>query len=294
MIIKSTDSKNRILPIIHLVKGALRFSNPIKIIRNLWHNRSLILQMVRRDVGQRYKGSYMGLLWSVINPLFLLLIYTFVFSVIFKSSWPNSSENNPLGEYAIILFAGMIPFNFFTEITNRAPGLMFSYPNFVKKVVFPLEILPIIAAGSALITSLISVGILLIASLIVLGKVSMMAIFLPIIYTPLILLSLGLSWLLSALGVYFRDFSQLIPLITQILFFLTPVVYPPTSIPQNLQWAAKINPLAMVIANFRNLLIWNTSFQLKEWAIWTVITGFIAVIGYGFFLWAKKGFADVL
>jgi lipopolysaccharide transport system permease protein len=179
-------------------------------------------------------------------------------------------------------------------MANRASSLVLSYPNFVKKVVFPLEILPIITAGSATITSIISIGLLLVASQLFLGKISSTAIFVPLIYLPLLFLSLGLGWFLSAIGVYFRDFAQIIPLVTQILFFLTPIVYPAENIPTSLQWVMKINPLAMIVTNFRNLLIWNVFFPIKEWTIWTILTSIIAMLGYGWFVWSKKGFADVM
>lgn len=287
-------SQNKVIPFFNLVKGAFRLANPVNMVRNLWKHRSLILQMVQRDVGQRYKGSYLGLFWSVINPLFLLAIYTFVFSIVFKGRWSSTTENAPLGEFALLIFAGLIPFNLFAEMANRAPTLVLTYPNFVKKVVFPLEILPIIAAGSAAITSIISIGILLIASLLFLGKISMTAIFVPLLYLPLLFLSLGLGWFLSALGVYFRDFAQIIPLITQILFFMSPIVYPAENIPASLQWVIKINPLAMIVTDFRSLLIWDALFPMRQWATWTILTGIFAILGYGWFVWAKKGFADVM
>jgi len=280
-------------PLLNLFKGALRLANPVKMSRNFWQHRSLIKQMVQRDVGQRYKGSILGLVWSVITPLVMLIIYTFVFTVIFKGRW-TITENAPFGEYTLIIFAGLIPFNLFSELANRAPILMLNSPNFVKKVVFPLEILPLIAAGSATITSLISIGLLLIFSLIFLGHIAPTAIFLPLIYLPLLFLSLGLSWFLSALGVYFRDFAQIIPLVTLVLFFMTPIVYPPTSIPPSFQWIVTLNPLAMIVSDFRNLLIWNVFFPTKEWVIWTSLTGIFALLGYGWFIWSKKGFADVI
>jgi lipopolysaccharide transport system permease protein len=286
--------QNKVTPLLNLFIGALRLANPINMIRNLLRYRSLTIQMVQRDIGQRYKGSYLGLFWSVINPLFMLAIYTFVFSVVFKGRWGTATENAPIGEYALLIFAGLIPFNLFSEMANRASSLVLSYPNFVKKVVFPLEILPVITAGSATITSIISIGLLLVASQLFLGKISSTAIFVPLIYLPLLFLSLGLGWFLSAIGVYFRDFAQIIPLVTQILFFLTPIVYPAENIPTSLQWVMKINPLAMIVTNFRNLLIWNVFFPIKEWTIWTILTSIIAMLGYGWFVWSKKGFADVM
>lgn len=131
-------------------------ANPVAMLCDLWHHRYLLYQMIRRDIGQRYRGSYMGMLWSLINPLIMLLIYTFVFSVVFKARWRPTDEVVPLGEFAITLFAGLIPFNLFSEVVNRAPSIVLNYPNYVKKVVFPLEILPVMALGTALFTSMVS------------------------------------------------------------------------------------------------------------------------------------------
>ena len=140
-------------------------TTPIAMFRSLWHNRQLIWQMARRDKYSRYRGSVIGLAWSFINPIFMLLVYTFVFSVVFKARW-NVDRVESKTEFAIILFAGMIVFNLFAEIVNRAPALITSNANYVKKVVFPLEILPVVALGSALFHSLISLLVLLLVQLI--------------------------------------------------------------------------------------------------------------------------------
>ncbi|MGH2523460.1 MAG: ABC transporter permease, partial [Anaerolineales bacterium] len=173
---------------------------PWQIVRHLWGFRDLIRQLVKRELGQRYQGSYLGFLWSFIVPLLMLLIYTFVFSVIFKSRWATTTEEARLGEFALTLFAGLAPFSVFSEVVNRAPNLILGVPNYVKKVVFPLEILPVVVLCASLFNSLISVGILLLGSLIFLGFISPAVVWLPLAYVPLALLCLGLGWLLASLG----------------------------------------------------------------------------------------------
>ncbi len=273
---------------------ALKLINPIRIFRNLWQYRYLISQMTWRDFGQRYRGSYLGVLWSVINPLILLLIYTFVFSVVFKARWLPQQEDQPLGEFAIILFAGLIPYYFFSEIISRAPGLVIGNPNYVKKVVFPLEILVTVACGTALFTSLINLGILLSAMLVFLHKLQPTLLLLPLAYLPLILLSIGLAWFLASLGVYIRDINLFITLILQVLLFLSPIFYSINSVPAEFQAILKLNPLTSIVTSFRDLLLFGNVFSIPEWTIWTVIGAIAAVSGYAWFMWTKKGFADVL
>lgn len=275
-------------------KKALKLIHPIHIFRNLWQYRYLISQMTWRDFGQRYRGSYLGLLWSVINPLLLLLIYTFVFSVVFKARWQPQQENQPLGEFAIILFAGLIPYYFFSEVISRAPGLVIGNPNYVKKVVFPLEILIVVTCGTALFTSLINLGILLSAMLIFLQKIQPTILFLPLAYLPLILLCIGLGWFLASLGVYIRDINLFITLVLQVLLFLSPIFYSINSVPAAFQAILKLNPLTMIVTSFRDLLVFGKMFSITEWAVWTAIGAILAVSGYAWFLWTKKGFADVL
>ena len=249
--------------------------------------------MTRRDITQRYKGSYWGILWAVINPLLMLVIYTFVFSVVFNARWRPDEEMSK-GEFAITLYAGLIAFNFFSEAINRSTGAILQFPSYVKKVVFPLEILVVVITGTALVNSLINIGVFLVASLLLLGKISPMVIFLPLLYIPLILLVLGGGWLLSSLGVYVRDIGQVVSVVTTVLFFMTPIFYPATAVPGRMQLIMKINPLAMIVENFRDVLVWSQMFSLKEWAIWTILLAILALLGYVWFINTKKGIADVL
>ncbi len=174
----------------------IRFLNPVGPFYNLYRHRDLLRQFVRRDIEGRYKGSFLGLIWSFMNPLLMLMIYSFVFSIVFKARWRSQGEVN-LGEFAITLFAGLIAFNIFSETVNRAPGLIIGNPNYVKKVVFPLEILPVSALGSTIFHGLISIAILIAGNLLILGTLSPMIFLLPLVILPLLWLTLGLSWILE-------------------------------------------------------------------------------------------------
>lgn len=188
---------------------------PAEMAMSFWRNRSLIKALVKREVVGRYRGSIMGILWSFFNPVFMLAVYTFVFSVVFKARWNAGSDSKT--EFALILFVGLIVFNLFAECFNRAPGLILANVNYVKKVVFPLEILPWVALGSALFHALISLGVWLIAYLIFFGMPHLTVFLLPLIILPLLLLIMGLTWGLAALGVYLRDVSQFIGITTTVL-----------------------------------------------------------------------------
>ena len=224
----------------------------------------------------------------------MLAVYTFVFSGIFKVRWVNSAEATPLGEFALILFAGLIPFNVFSEVILRSPNLILSVPNYVKKVVFPLEILPVVALGSSIVSSLISVSVLLAAIGLLLGSISWSLILLPLAYLPLILLTLAAGWLLASLGVYLRDIGQGIGIATQALFFISPIFYPPTAIPEPYRFLVYLNPLTPILGNFRYALLGQGEFNWGLWLGWTVLGGVLAWLGYVWFMKTRKGFADVL
>lgn len=267
---------------------------PWSAAQNLWQHRRLLVQLVKRDLRQRFQGSYLGALWSFITPLLILLVYTFVFSVVLQAQWSQSSPSQT-GEYALTLLAGLIPFNVFAEVVNRSPSLILSMPNYVKKVVFPLEIMPVVVLSSAVINSLISVGILLAGTLVYLRIFSLTLFLLPLLYLPLMLLCLGFGWLLASLGVFIRDIGQGIPAVVQMLFFLTPIVYPLNRLPESLQsWVVFINPLATVVIGFRQTLLWNSVPPWGLWALWTAIGGVFAWAGYAWFVKTKNGFADVM
>lgn len=266
----------------------------IALIRSIWRNRQLIVQMTKREVVGRYKGSSMGLAWSFFNPVFMLTVYTFVFSEIFKSRWGGVGGDDSKTQFAVVLFVGMIVLSLFSEVVNRAPGLILSNVNYVKKVVFPLEILPIISTGAALFHSLISLGVLLLAFALFNGYLHWTAIFTPIVLFPLVILTLGLAWILASLGVFLRDVGQTIGIITTVLMFLSPVFYPVTAVPERFRAFIMANPLTFIIEQAREVLIWG---HLPDWiglSIYTIAATIVAWIGFALFQKTRKGFADVL
>ena len=260
---------------------------------SLWRHRSLITALVKREVVGRYRGSVMGILWSFFNPLLMLVIYTFVFSVVFKSRWGTGPEDSKLN-FAIILFVGMIVHSLFAECVTRAPGLILSNVNYVKKVIFPLEVLPWVAFGSALFHSLISLAVLLLVQLVLVQQLPWTAILFPIVLLPLMFLTMGFSWFLASVGVYVRDISQITGMFTSILFFLSPIVYPVSSLPVQYQAWMQLNPLAFVIEQGRNTLILGVLPDVGQWCVMLVAGLMFAMGGFAWFQKTRKGFADVL
>jgi len=247
--------------------------------------------MTKREVVGRYKGSVMGLAWSFFNPVFMLVVYTFVFSVIFKSRW-GGDESRTL--FALVLFVGMIVLGLFSEVVNRAPSIILANVNYVKKVVFPIEVLPVIAMGAALFHALISLSVLLIAFLLFNGFLHWTVIFTPLILLPLVIMTLGISWMLAAIGVFLRDVSQTIGLITTVLMFLSPVFYPVTAVPERFRPFIMANPLTFIIEQAREVVIWG---HLPNWiglGAYTLVATMLAWAGYFLFQKTRKGFADVL
>lgn len=261
--------------------------------KSLWRNRQLIIQMARREVVGRYKGSAMGLAWSFLNPVFMLAVYTFVFSVVFKARWGIGGDESKT-QFALVLFVGLIVHGLFAEVLNRAPVLILSNVNYVKKVVFPLEILPVISMGAALFHTLISLFVLLAAFTLFNGHLHWTVVFTPLVFLPLIILTLGLAWMLASLGVFLRDVGQTIGLITTVMMFLAPVFYPITAIPEEFRPWIMANPLTVMIEQAREVLIWG---RQPDWAglgIYTLVATFVAWAGYAWFQKTRKGFADVL
>jgi lipopolysaccharide transport system permease protein len=265
---------------------------PREMAASLWRNRGLIQVLVKREVIGRYKGSYLGILWSLFNPVFMLLVYTFVFSVVFKARWAGGSDSRT--EFALILFAGLLVFNLFSECVTRAPSLVLSNVNYVKKVVFPLEVLPVVSLGAALFHTAVSIAVWMIAYLILFGIPQPSALLLPAILLPLVLLILGLSWLLASLGVFLRDVAQFIGLLVTVLMFLSPIFYPVSALPPDFQQLFLLNPMTPVIEQVRNALIWNKPPAWGFYAVYLTACAFVAWLGFAWFQKTRKGFADVL
>lgn len=258
----------------------------------IWESRSLILHMVKREVAGRYRGSALGILWAMLTPLLMLAVYTFVFGTVFKARWVEAGATAP--EFAILLFSGLILFQLFAEVVNGAPRLIIDNVNYVKKVVFPLEILPVVAVGVALFHGAVSLIVLLAFILAFTGSLAVTALLLPIVWLPLLLFVLGLAWLLASLGVYFRDISQLLNTIVTALLFLSPIFYPSTALPQWLRPYLFLNPLTLPIEQTRDVLIWGRAPDLADFISYAVVTSIVAWLGYLWFQRTRKGFADVL
>jgi len=261
--------------------------------QSLWRNRHLIAQMTQREVLGRYKGSALGLAWSFFNPVLMLAVYTFVFSVVFQMRWGLGEEESKT-QFAVVLFVGMIVHGLLAEVLNRAPGLILGNVNYVKKVVFPLEILPVVSMGAALFHSLVSFGVLLLAFALFNGFLHWTAVLAPLVVLPLVILTLGLAWMLASLGVFLRDVGQTIGVVTTVMMFLAPVFYPITAVPEELRPLMMANPLTFIIEQAREVLIWG---RLPNWiglGIYTLIATTVAWAGYAWFQKTRKGFADVI
>ncbi|WP_424193895.1 ABC transporter permease [Ampullimonas aquatilis] len=268
-------------------------SNPLEIIISLRKNRHLILQMSKREIIGRYRGSLVGLAWSFFNPVLMLIIYTFVFSIVFQSRWGHL-QNESRTDFAIILFVGLIVHGLFAECINLAPSLITTNVNYVKKVVFPLEILPWITLANAFFHATISLAVLLTAQLIFNQRIPNTIILFPFVVLPLILGTMGLAWFLSALGVYLRDIGQITNMLTTIMLFVSAVFFPLTALPEKYQYLLGLNPLAFLIEASRKVLIFGEVPNLSVWLMNLLLGILFASLGFAWFQKTRKGFADVL
>ena len=267
-------------------------TSPQHLLGSTWSHRGLIRALVRREVVGRYRGSILGILWSFFNPILMLAVYTFVFSVVFKARWSGGSDSKT--EFALVLFSGLIVFNLFAECINRAPNLILSNVNYVKKVVFPLEILPMVALGSAMFHALVSLAVWMLAYLCLFGLPHATVLLLPLVLLPLLLFVMGLSWALASLGVYLRDVSQVIGIVTTVLMFLSPIFYSTSTLPEQYQILFLLNPMTLVIEQARDVLFWGKVPNLTYLAVYLLGSGSIACLGFAWFQKTRKGFADVL
>ncbi len=268
-------------------------ATPRALVSSLWRNRSLINQLVRREVIGRYRGSVLGVAWSFFNPVLMLLVYTFVFSVVFKTRWGIGGDESH-ASFAVILFVGMIVHGLFAEVANRAPTLILSNVSYVKRVVFPLEVLPLVTMGSALFHASISLIVLFLAQLILTHQLPWTLVLFPLVLAPLILGTMGVAWFLAAIGVYVRDIAQTIGIITSVMMFLAPVFYPITALSERLQWLLYLNPITFVIVEGRKVLLFGLMPNWGGWLLYTAVSIGIAWGGFWWFQKTRKGFADVV
>jgi lipopolysaccharide transport system permease protein len=267
-------------------------ATPRELAASLWRNRGLIKASIKREVQGRYRGSVMGMFWSLLNPLFMLMVYTFVFSVVFKARWSTGSDSKT--EFALVLFAGLLVFNLFAECVNRASSLIVGNQNYVKKVVYPLEILPWISLGAALFQAFVSLCVWFVAYLLFFGMPHATILLFPLVLLPFCLFVMGLSWALASLGVYLRDIGQLVGILTTMLLFLSPIFFPASALPEAYRNVLYFNPLTPVIEQARDVLFWGKLPDLVMLGAYLVATSVIAWLGFAWFQKTRKGFADVL
>lgn len=263
--------------------------NPLRIPADIWRSRHLLGQLIKRDVLLRYRGAIFGVLWIFLSPLVMLAIFAFIFGQIFQARWPQQDTGVP---FWILLYSGLIAFNVFAETISRAPTAVRGYPSFVKKIIFPVNILPIVPLGAALVHGGFNFLILL-AALAWTGHLHASILLFPLLIVPLLLLALGLSWFLAAWGVFIRDMTQIVPVFVQMLLFLSPVFYPVSAVPEILRPFYQYNPLGTVIETSRTAIT-GQPIEWSHWGMALVFSMVVSIMGYAFFQYSRDEFADVL
>jgi lipopolysaccharide transport system permease protein len=252
----------------------------------------LLMQLVKREILQRFRSSWLGIAWAVLTPLAMLMVYTFVFRSVLKAKWPGAENSD--SEFALQIFSGLLIFSLFSEVVGRAPNLILEQPNLVKKVIFPLHILPWMTVLAALFNAFISIIVLIVGTWLMRGNINIQLFAIPLIILTFIPMLLGLSWFLSALGVYIRDIHNIIGLILTPMLFLSPIFYPASALPENAQFLMQINPLTFIIESLRGAVLsghWPETIGILRYFFVSLI---VAFIGGWFFHKTRKGFADVL
>jgi lipopolysaccharide transport system permease protein len=266
--------------------------SPTAALRSVATNAGLIYGFSRREVVGRYRGSVLGILWSFFTPALMLVVYTFFFGVIFKSRWPRMGEST--GEFALILFAGLMAFNLFSECVNKSPSLIVANTNLVKKVIFPLEIFAPVNLLAGLFHLLVGFLVWSAFYILLLGVPPATVLWLPIVILPLCMNLLGLGWLLASLGVFLRDVGQIVAPLTAAMMFLSPIFYPLEMLPQPMRTIVELSPLSFTIEGMRGVLIWGDAIAWNVWALHLAFSLALAMLGFAWFQKTRKGFADVL
>jgi lipopolysaccharide transport system permease protein len=267
-------------------------ATPASLLEGIVRHRELLWELARRDFAGRYRGSFLGLAWSLFHPLLMLSVYTVVLSVAFKARWGSAEESRIF--FAIMLFSGMIVHGFFSECLVRAPNLIVTQPNYVKKVVFPLEILPWVALISAGLHFLVSFGVLLLFCLFAGIEVHSGVLLMPVILLPLVLMTFGLTCFIASLGVYIRDLGHATAIASTVLLFLSPVLYPLEALPQTFRELIHFNPITLPIVELRQAMFDGRGLDWEPWGTSLAVSLAVACLGYGWFQKSRRGFADVV
>lgn len=269
------------------------YANPIGLAANLWRQRKLIYHMTRRDVSQRYKSTILGLMWPIVLPLVMLAVYTFIFGIVFKARWGMTPSENHF-QFAVTLFCGLVMYNVFSETLGSATNIIVSNPNYVRKVVFPLEILPVVSMAAAMFHAFLGFCIMLVGAVFSVGMPSWTILYFPLVLVTLCSLTLALAWFLAALGVFIRDISQWVTLLVQIMIYATPVFYPLDIVPEKYKWILLLNPLTQIVIDARRTILWHMPPDWGPWAVTTAVTLILMQLGYMVFMRSKGAFGDVV
>lgn len=258
----------------------------------LAEHRSLTVELARRDILGRYRGASFGLLWSLISPFLMLLIYTFAFGTVMGGRWPAVASGDT--SFSIVLFAALIVHGFFSECLVKSPTLVTANPNFVKRVIFPIDILPWPMVLSALFHTGSTLVVFLVMRLVLDGEIAWTTFYFPLVMLPLVVLCLAMSWFLAALGVYLRDITQITPMLSMAMLFLSTAMMPIETVPEAYRWVFALNPLSFIIDQAREVLLWGGA---VDWVGLAAYLGVAIVLLYAsryFFATTRRGFADVL
>ena len=258
----------------------------------LWAHRQLILAMTRREVAGKYKGSWLGSLWSLLTPLAMLAVYGFVFGVVFQARWGTGESDTVV--FAASLFCGLAVFGLMAEVLNRSPEMIVQNVNYVKKVVFPLETLAWVTTAGALVHYALAMVVLTLFLLVTGKGVPIEALLVPILVLPLVLMLMGISWAISALGVFFRDVNQIMPPLTTALLFLSPALYPLEMVPEGFRAWLQLNPITPTIEFIRQAVMHASLPSGDAYLTQLLVSLIVLSLGHALFFRLRKGFADCL
>lgn len=252
----------------------------------------LLKTLTKADIKQKYQGSVLGILWSLIVPLLMLAIYTFIFSEIFHTKWEIDTSNK--FQFALMLFCGLSIYNMFADVLGRSVSLIVSNQNYVKKVVFPLQLLPVVITFSSLFNCIISFAVLIAANVILNGSLHFSVLYTPLVLLPHVVFCAGVAFLVSAISVYLRDMASFVSVLTMVLMYLTPVFFPLTAIPEAFRRVMMFNVMTYSIENMRNVIIYGTSINWIYFSVSCVASTMLLLLGHWVFKRVKDGFADLL
>ena len=262
------------------------------LITSYLQHKELLLALIKREIAARYRGSALGLMWSLITPLALLATYTLVFGYFFQMRW--GPDHDGPSYFVIMLFCGLIPYNFFNEVISRSPELIFRSPNYVKRIAFPVHLLSAVQVGASLFHALIGMAILLLGIVVTQGGLPWTLLYLPMIWIPFLLFTLSMSLLVSATGVFIRDLSHGVGLVLTIMFFLTPIIYPAAFIPEAWRWMLWLNPVACAVLQIRETCVQGMDLNMRMWMFQIVGSVSFFVVVTGWFRYVSRRFADVM